>query len=39
MAHSAQVGADVVITLSANDSIALHNVTLSQLHANDFVFA
>jgi Ca2+-binding RTX toxin-like protein len=36
---SHQVGSDVVITADANDSITLHNVSLSQLHfdANHFL--
>jgi hypothetical protein len=31
-----QVGADVVITIDANDSITLNHVNLSSLHASDF---
>jgi Ca2+-binding RTX toxin-like protein len=38
IAASAQVGADVVITFDANDSITLKNVTLGILHADDFIF-
>ena len=38
IAASAQVGADVVITFDANDSITLKNVTLGALHADDFIF-
>ncbi|GGH07693.1 hypothetical protein GCM10007036_02670 [Alsobacter metallidurans] len=36
---SAQVGSDVCITLSANDSITLSNVNLSNLAMSDFLFA
>jgi Ca2+-binding RTX toxin-like protein len=38
-ADMAQVGADVVITLDANDSITLQHVTLGSLTAADFLFA
>ena len=37
-AHLAQVGADAVITIDAQNSITLHNVTASQLVAGDFLF-
>lgn len=33
-----QVGADTVITFDADDTITLHNVQMSSLHASDFVF-
>jgi predicted extracellular nuclease len=36
--HSAQVGADVVITLDATHTITLQNVTLGSLQSNDFLF-
>jgi serralysin len=36
---SAQVGADVCISLSANDTITLSNVSLSNLAMSDFLFA
>ena len=38
MAASQQVGADVVITFDAADSIRLSHVSLGSLHANDFMF-
>jgi len=38
MAHAAQVGADVVITLDADDTITLLNTKLSSLSAGDFLF-
>jgi hypothetical protein len=36
LAHSAQVGLDVVITADVTDSVTLHNVQLTHLHSNDF---
>ncbi|MDB5449480.1 MAG: hypothetical protein JWQ52_608, partial [Phenylobacterium sp.] len=36
--RSAQVGGNVVITLSASDSVTLEGVTLNQLRAEDFLF-
>ncbi len=36
--HMAQSGTSVVITLDANNTIELQNKSLSQLHANDFIF-
>jgi Ca2+-binding RTX toxin-like protein len=33
---SAQVGSDVVITLDASNTITLQNVTLANLHQDDF---
>jgi hypothetical protein len=33
-----QVGADVVITLDANDFLTLKNVVLAHLHSADFLF-
>jgi Ca2+-binding RTX toxin-like protein len=36
--HSAQVGADTVITYDGSDKVTLHNVTLSSLHTSNFVF-
>jgi VCBS repeat-containing protein len=39
MSHAAQVGADVVITLDAANSITLMGLQLSSLKANDFMFA
>jgi Ca2+-binding RTX toxin-like protein len=36
--HMAQVGADVVITLDATDTVTLQNVALSSLSAQDFLF-
>jgi Ca2+-binding RTX toxin-like protein len=38
MAASQQVGANVVITMSATDSITLNNVNLSKLNIDDFKF-
>ncbi len=38
MAHSTQVGLDTVITVTANDTITLHNVTISSLVTDDFLF-
>jgi serralysin len=37
-AASVQVGADVVITYDASNSVTLKNVALSSLHAGDFFF-
>ncbi len=37
-AASQQVGADTVITLDADNTITLHNVQLTSLQANDFLF-
>jgi Ca2+-binding RTX toxin-like protein len=39
LAASHQVGADVVITLDATDTITLQHVQLSSLHASDFTVA
>src|SRR5262245_22452295 len=36
--HIAQSGADVVISDGTNDVAMLHNVLLTSLHANDFLF-
>jgi serralysin len=36
LAAAHQVGADVVITVDANDNITLHNFALANLHASDF---
>ena len=36
LAHAAQVGSDVVITLDAADTVTLQNVHLSSLQNNDF---
>jgi Ca2+-binding RTX toxin-like protein len=36
--HMQQVGNDVVITYDGNDSITLHDVTMANLHASDFIF-
>lgn len=38
LAGSQQVGADVVISYGASDSLTLQNLQLSALHANDFAF-
>jgi Ca2+-binding RTX toxin-like protein len=38
-AHTAQVGADTVITLDAGDTITLQHVTAATLTAADFLFA
>jgi predicted extracellular nuclease len=38
LAKSAQVGADVVITLDASNSITLQGVTLGSLQSDDFLF-
>jgi predicted extracellular nuclease len=38
LAKSAQIGADVVITLNAANSITLQGVTLGSLQSNDFLF-
>ena len=38
LAHSTQVGGDVVITLDAANTITLQAVSLANLHANDFLF-
>jgi hypothetical protein len=37
--HIAQAGADVVISDGTHVVATLHDVLLSSLHANDFVFA
>lgn len=37
-AASSQVGSDVLITVDASNSILLTNVTLANLHQNDFLF-
>jgi Ca2+-binding RTX toxin-like protein len=39
MAHATQKGKDVVFTLDANNSLTLHNVQLSALNVQDFIFA
>ena len=36
--RATQVGADVVISLATGDSLTLANVSLSNLHADDFLF-
>ena len=36
--HMAQVGSNAVITLDANNTIEIQNVTLSELHAGNFLF-
>ena len=36
MAHAAQVGSDVTITIDAADSVTLHNTTVAQLNSNNF---
>jgi hypothetical protein len=36
LAHAAQVGSDVAITVDPADSVTLHNTTLAQLTANNF---
>jgi hypothetical protein len=36
LAHATQSGVDVTITASATDAIILHNVSMSQLTANNF---
>ncbi|MGA0599282.1 calcium-binding protein [Caulobacter sp. KR2-114] len=38
-AASTQVGADVLITVDASDTILVKNMTLANLHAGDFAFA
>jgi aryl-phospho-beta-D-glucosidase BglC (GH1 family) len=38
LAASVQVGADVVITCDADNSVTLKNVALASLHAGDFLF-
>lgn len=38
MAHAVQSGTSVVITFDKNDTITLEHVTLSSLHASDFLF-
>ncbi len=38
LAHSAQTGADTVITVDALDTITLSGVALVDLHQDDFVF-
>jgi Ca2+-binding RTX toxin-like protein len=39
MSHATQSGANVVLDLSFGDLITLNNVTIAQLHADDFMFA
>jgi Bacterial Ig domain len=39
LAHAAQVGSDVVISVDANDSVTLSNVQLNKLASADFHFA
>ena len=36
--HMAEVGTSVVITVDANNTIEIQNVTLSELHAGNFLF-
>ena len=36
LAHAAQVGTDVAITIDPSDSVTLHNTTLAQLTTNNF---
>lgn len=36
--HMQQVGNDVIITYDGNDTITLHDVTMANLHASDFIF-
>jgi Ca2+-binding RTX toxin-like protein len=36
--HMAEVGTSVMITLDDNNTIEIQNMTLSQLHASDFLF-
>jgi hypothetical protein len=36
MAAAHQVGADTVITVDAQDTVTLTNVSVQQLHANNF---
>jgi hypothetical protein len=38
LAASQQVGADVVVTASPDDTLTLKNLQLGALHANDFAF-
>ena len=38
MSHAVQTGADVVITIDANDKLTLQNVVLGSLTSADFVF-
>ncbi|MFB9978584.1 beta strand repeat-containing protein [Mesorhizobium kowhaii] len=38
LAAASDVGSDTLITLDANNSILLHNVTVASLNANDFLF-
>ena len=38
LAAAKQVGADTVITLDASDTITLKNVSLANLHQDDFFF-
>ena len=39
LSHATQVGSDVVITYDAGDYLTLQGLTLSSLHAEDFMFA
>jgi len=39
MSHATQVGANVVITTTAGDTVQLNNLQLSSLHAADFLFS
>lgn len=39
MSHATESGANVMLDLSFGDQITLNNVTLAQLHADDFMFA
>ncbi|MGI4732982.1 MAG: Ig-like domain-containing protein [Janthinobacterium lividum] len=36
LGHATQVGANVLVTLDANDTVLLSNVTLANLHTTDF---
>jgi Ca2+-binding RTX toxin-like protein len=36
--HMTQTGSDVVITLDANNSVVVQNISMDHLHANDFQF-
>ena len=38
-AASSQIGADVVITLDAADTVTLQHTTLASLHASDFLLS
>jgi hypothetical protein len=36
LAHAAQVGSDVTVTIDPHDSVTLHNTTLTHLTTNNF---